>query len=172
MRVSMSHSVIGPSLRLWAFHGPAEGVPLIQIVRDPVLFQIVKQVVDSGEEQRKRLQLSTPGMQSFEVHAAPLASTSSRGAIATLHDVTPTEKLETRQADLSPMCRMKSAPRWRHSRICRKHCWKAAWRISRPVESSGDIQANGVRLNNIAARLLTLSELESGRPAPNPARSH
>ena len=27
------------------------------------------------------------------------------------------------------------------------------------------IQANGVRLNNIAADLLTLSELESGRPA-------
>ena len=41
-------------------HGPAEGVPLIKIVRDPVLFQIVKQVVDSGVEQRKRLQLSTP----------------------------------------------------------------------------------------------------------------
>src|ERR1035441_1735741 len=54
-------------------HGPTEGVPLIKIVRDPALFRIVKQVVDSGVALRERLQLSTPAMQSFEVHAVPLA---------------------------------------------------------------------------------------------------
>ena len=63
-------------------HGPAEGVPLIKIVRDPALFQIVKQVRDSGVALRKRLDLSTPEMNSFDVHAVPLASTSSRGAMA------------------------------------------------------------------------------------------
>ena len=39
-------------------HGPAEGVPLIKIVRDPALFQMVKQVLDSGVAVRQRLHLS------------------------------------------------------------------------------------------------------------------
>src|ERR1017187_3101557 len=34
-------------------HGYTEGVPLIKIVRDPTLFQVVKQVVESGVALRK-----------------------------------------------------------------------------------------------------------------------
>jgi two-component system phosphate regulon sensor histidine kinase PhoR len=151
-------------------HGPAEGVPLIQIVRDPVLFQIVKQVVDSGVEQRKRLQLSTAGMQSsFDVHAAPLASTSSRGAIAILNDVTPTEKLERVKRDFianvsheirTPLATIRGyAETLLEGGLEDKHNRRQFVEI---------IQANGVRLNNIAADLLTLSELESGRPGAQP----
>jgi two-component system phosphate regulon sensor histidine kinase PhoR len=151
-------------------HGPAEGVPLIQIVRDPVLFQIVKQVVDSGVEQRKRLQLSTAGMQSsFDVHAAPLASTSSRGAIAILNDVTPTEKLERVKRDFianvsheirTPLATIRGyAETLLEGGLEDKHNRRKFVEI---------IQANGVRLNNIAADLLTLSELESVRPGAQP----
>jgi two-component system phosphate regulon sensor histidine kinase PhoR len=150
-------------------HGPAEGVPLIKIVRDPVLFQIVKQVVDSGVEQRKRLQLSAPGMQSFDVHAVPLGSTSSRGAIAILHDVTPTEKLERVKRDFianvsheirTPLSTIRGyAETLLEGGLDDEHNRRKFVEV---------IQANGVRLNNIAADLLTLSELESGRPGAQP----
>jgi two-component system phosphate regulon sensor histidine kinase PhoR len=150
-------------------HGPVEGVPLIKIVRDPVLFQIVKQVVDSGVEQRKRLQLSTPGMQSFDVHAVPLASASSRGAIAILNDVTPTEKLERVKRDFianvsheirTPLTTIRGyAETLLEGGLEDKHNRRKFVEI---------IQANGVRLNNIAADLLTLSELESSRPGAQP----
>jgi Signal transduction histidine kinase len=150
-------------------HGPAEGVPLIQIVRDPVLFQIVKQVVDSGVEQRKRLQLSTSGMQSFDVHAAPLASTSSRGAIAILHDVTPAEKLERVKRDfianVSHEIRTPLATIRGYAETLLEGGLDDKRNRRKFVEI---IQANGVRLNNIAADLLTLSELDFGRPGAQP----
>jgi two-component system phosphate regulon sensor histidine kinase PhoR len=150
-------------------HGPAEGVPLIQIVRDPVLFQIVKQVVDSGVEQRKRLRLSTPGLQSFDVHAVPLASTPSRGAIAILHDVTPTEKLERVKRDfianVSHEIRTPLSTIRGYAETLLEGGLEDELNRRKFVEI---IQANGVRLNNIAADLLTLSELESGRPGAQP----
>ena len=147
-------------------HGPAEGLPLIKVIRDPALFQIVKQVVDSGVEQRKRLQLSTAGMQSsFEVHAVPLASTTSRGAIAILNDVTPTEKLERVKRDfianVSHEIRTPLATIRGYAETLLEGGLEDKDNRRKFVEI---IQANGVRLNNIAADLLTLSELESGRP--------
>ena len=151
-------------------HGPAEGVPLIKVVRDPVLLQIVKQVVDSGVEQRKRLQLSTAGMQtSFDVHAVPLASTTSRGAIAILNDVTPTEKLERVKRDfianVSHEIRTPLATIRGYAETLLEGGLEDRHNRRKFVEI---IQANGVRLNNIAADLLTLSELESGRPGAQP----
>src|ERR1022692_1140322 len=150
-------------------HGPTEGVPLIQIVRDPALFQIVKQVVDSGAALRQRLQLSTPAMHSFEVHAVPLASTSSRGAMAILHDVMPTERLERVKRDFianvshefrTPLATIRGYAETLLDGGLEDHRNRRKF-----VEI---IQANGVRLNNIASDLLTLSELEAGRPEPEP----
>src|SRR5580704_11394420 len=39
-------------------HGSAQGIPLIRMVRDPDLFRVLKQVVDTGEPVRRRVQLS------------------------------------------------------------------------------------------------------------------
>src|ERR1035438_1740266 len=80
-------------------HGTAQGIPLIRMVRDPDLFRVLKQVVDSGEPVRCRLRLSSDAGRSFEVNAAPLANSTSRGAIAILHDVTPQEHLERVKRD-------------------------------------------------------------------------
>jgi len=150
-------------------HGPAEGVPLIRIVRDPVLFQIVKQVVDSGAAQRKRLQLSAPETRSFEVYAVPLASTSSRGAMAILHDVTPAEKLERVKRDfianVSHEIRTPLATIRGYAETLLDGGLEDEHNRRKFVEI---IQANGVRLNNIAADLLTLSELEGGRSDAQP----
>ena len=150
-------------------HGPTEGVPLIKIVRDPALFQIVKQVVDSGAALRQRLQLSTPAMHSFEVHAVPLASTSSRGAMAILHDVMPTERLERVKRDfianVSHEFRTPLATIRGYAETLLDGGLEDETNRRKFVEI---IQANGVRLNNIAADLLTLSELDFGRPGAQP----
>ena len=150
-------------------HGPTEGVPLIKIVRDPALFQIVKQVLDSGIAQHTRLHLSTPEMHSFDVHAVPLASTSSRGVMAILHDVMPTERLERVKRDfianVSHEFRTPLATIQGYAETLLEGGLEDETNRRRFVEI---IQANGVRLNNIAADLLTLSELEFGWSGAQP----
>jgi two-component system phosphate regulon sensor histidine kinase PhoR len=150
-------------------HGPTEGVPLIKIVRDPALFQIVKQVLDSGLPQRTRLRLSTPEVHSFDVHAVPLASTSSRGAMAILHDVMPTERLERVKRDfianVSHEFRTPLATIQGYAETLLEGGLEDEGNRRRFVEI---IQANSVRLNNIAADLLTLSELEFGGSGAQP----
>ncbi|HXB72933.1 MAG TPA: ATP-binding protein [Candidatus Acidoferrales bacterium] len=142
-----------------------EGVPLIRVVRDPGLNQVLKHVVDSGEMVRKRLQPFSPGGLSFDVYAAPLSSSSWRGAIAILHDVTPIERLERAKRDfvanVSHEFRTPLATITGYAETLLDGGLEDHANRRRFVEI---IQANGVRLNNIAADLLTLSEIEDGRP--------
>ena len=150
-------------------HHTAEGVPLIRIVRDPGLFRVLKQVVDSGETIRQRLHLSASEARTFEVRAAPLSNSTSRGAIAILYDVTPQERLERVKRDFianvshefrTPLATIRGYAETLLDGGLEDHQNRRKF-----VEI---IQANGVRLNNIAADLLTLSELEAGRPEPDP----
>jgi two-component system phosphate regulon sensor histidine kinase PhoR len=151
------------------YDGAFEGVALLKVVREPVLFQILKRVVESGETLRDRLQLSVPETHSYDLYAAPLASTSSRGAFAILHDVTPTERLERVKRDfianVSHEIRTPLATICGYAETLLEGGLDDQQNRRRFVEI---IQANGVRLNNIAADLLILSELESGRPGPQP----
>jgi two-component system phosphate regulon sensor histidine kinase PhoR len=151
------------------YHGAFEGVALLKVVREPVLFQILKRVVESGETLSERLQLSATETRSYDLYAAPLASTSSRGAIAILHDVTPTERLERVKRDfianVSHEIRTPLATICGYAETLLEGGLDDQQNRRRFVEI---IQANGVRLNNIAADLLILSELESGRPGPQP----
>ena len=118
---------------------------------------------------RERLQLSAVETRSFDVYAAPLISTSSRGAIAILHDVTPTERLERVKRDfianVSHEIRTPLATICGYAETLLEGGLEDQQHRRRFVEI---IQANGVRLNNIAADLLSLSELESGRPGLQP----
>jgi two-component system phosphate regulon sensor histidine kinase PhoR len=147
-------------------HGAAQGIPLIRMVRDPDLFRVLKQVVDSGEAVRRRVQLSG---RSFEVNAAPLANSTSRGAIAILHDVTPEEHLERVKRDfianVSHEFRTPLATIRGYAETLLDGGLEDRRNRRKFVEI---IQANGIRLNNIAADLLTLSDLEAGRPEPEP----
>ena len=147
-------------------HGSAQGVPLIRMVRDPDLIRVLKQVVDSGEPVRQRVQLSG---RSFEVNAALLANSTSRGAIAILHDVTPEEHLERIKRDfianVSHEFRTPLATIRGYAETLLDGGLEDRKNRRKFVEI---IQANGIRLNNIAADLLTLSDLEQGRPEPEP----
>ena len=151
-------------------HGPTEGVPLLRIVRDPALLRIVKRVVDAGEPRRERIQLSGGSeTRAFEVYAAPLDSAPSRGAIAILHDVTPRERLERVKRDfianVSHEIRTPLATIRGYAETLLDGGLEDEKNRRRFVEI---IQATGVRLNNIAADLLTLSDLDAGRPAAPP----
>ena len=142
-----------------------EGVPLIRVVRDPGLNQVVKQVVDSGETVRKRLQRFSAEAPTFDVYAAPLISGSWRGAIAILHDMTPNERLERAKRDfvanVSHEFRTPLATITGYAETLLDGGLEDHANRRRFVEI---IRANGVRLNNIAADLLSLSEIEDGRP--------
>ena len=150
-------------------HGAVEGQPLLKIVRDPDLLQVLKRVVDSGAAEVRRLQLSTSPERSFDVHAVPLTGTNARGAIAILHDMTPTERLERVKRDfianVSHEIRTPLATIRGYAETLLDGGLEDEENRRKFIEI---IQANGVRLNNIAADLLTLSELEGGRPEPQP----
>jgi two-component system phosphate regulon sensor histidine kinase PhoR len=109
-------------------------------------------------------------MHPFDIHAVPLASTSSPGAMAILHDVMPTERLERVKRDfvanVSHEFRTPLATIQGYAETLLEGGLEDERNRRRFVEI---IQANVVRLNNIAADLLTLSELEFGRPGPQPA---
>jgi two-component system phosphate regulon sensor histidine kinase PhoR len=147
-------------------HGAAQGVPLIRMVRDPDLFRVLKQVVDTGEPVRQRVQLSG---RSFDVNAALLANSTFRGAIAILHDVSPEEHLERIKRDfianVSHEFRTPLATIRGYAETLLDGGLEDRKNRRKFVEI---IQANGIRLNNIAADLLTLSDLEAGRPEPEP----
>ena len=150
-------------------HGPAQGAPLIRMVRDPDLLRVLKQVMDAGEPVRRRVQLTGPEGLSFEVNASPLANSMSRGAIAILHDVTPQERLERVKRDfianVSHEFRTPLATIRGYAETLLDGGLEDLENRRKFVEI---IQANGIRLNNIAADLLTLSDLEAGRPEPEP----
>jgi two-component system, OmpR family, phosphate regulon sensor histidine kinase PhoR len=143
----------------------AEGGPLIRSVREPVLFQILKEVIESGQSVERRLNLSLPGSPSFEVYAAPLSSTTPRGAIAILHDVTPSERLDRVRRDfvanVSHEFRTPLAVIRGFAETLLDGGLEDEDNRRQFVET---ILANGIRLNNIAADLLALSELDDGRP--------
>jgi two-component system phosphate regulon sensor histidine kinase PhoR len=147
-------------------HGAAQGIPLIRVVRDPELFRVLKLVVDSGEPVHRRVQLSG---RSFDVNASLLANSTFRGAIAILHDVSPEEHLERIKRDfianVSHEFRTPLATIRGYAETLLDGGLDDKKNRRKFVEI---IQANGIRLNNIAADLLTLSDLEAGRPEPEP----
>jgi two-component system phosphate regulon sensor histidine kinase PhoR len=150
--------------------GIVEGVPLIKVLRDPSLFQLLKRVVESGETLRQRIKMTARDERTFEVHAAPLVGHSSRGALAILHDITPAERLERAKRDfaanVSHEFRTPLATITGYAETLLNGGLEDETHRRKFVEI---IQANSVRLNNIAADLITLSELEAGRPAAQPS---
>jgi two-component system phosphate regulon sensor histidine kinase PhoR len=146
-------------------HGAVEGVPLVRVVREPEFLQLLKGVLDSGTADRRRLRLPMVGGATYEVYATPLSSTRSPGAIAILHDVTPAERLDRVRRDfvanVSHEFRTPLATIRGYAETLLEGALEDRENRRKFVET---ILANAVRLNNIAADLLVLSELEAGTP--------
>ena len=146
-----------------------ERMPLLELVRDTGLREMLVQVLATGESQRQRLQLGAAEGRAFEVQAAPLAAPSGRGAIAILHDITDLERLERVRRDFvanvshelrTPLTAIRG-----YAETLLEGALEDKVNNRRFLEI---IKAHAIRLNNIAADLLILSELESGREAPEP----
>ncbi len=142
-----------------------EGGPLIRAVRDPELFHMLKEVIDTGRTERRRLRFSVQDGHSYDVSVGPLAHLRSRGAIAILRDVTPGERLERMRRDfianVSHEFRTPLATIRGYAETLLEGGLEDEENRRKFVEI---ILANGIRLNNIAADLLTLAELEEGKP--------
>ncbi len=144
------------------------GVPLAELVRDPGLRVIMTTVLNTGERVEQRLTLPAASAHSFEVLAGPLGGAPSRGALAILHDVTELERLERVRKDFvanvshelrTPLTAIRG-----YAETLLDGGLEDLQNNRRFVEI---ILAQATRLSNIAADLLSLSELESnGATAP------
>jgi two-component system phosphate regulon sensor histidine kinase PhoR len=147
----------------------SELLPLIDLVRDPGLTDLLKQVLASETPAKQRLQLPAAGGRAFEVQAAPLTLPSRRGAIAILHDITDLERLERVRKDFvanvshelrTPLTAIRG-----YAETLLEGAIEDKENNRRFLEI---IKAHAIRLNNIASDLLVLSDLESGKPEPQP----
>ena len=150
-------------------HPVAQEVPLIKVFRDPGLFQVLSQVIESGETVRRRLNLPVPEERWFEVYATPLAGNTPRGALAILQDVTPMERMERAQRDFVANV----SHEFRTPLATITGC--AETLLDGGLEDQQNrrrfleiIQANSVRLTNIAADLIALSQFDGGRSRSEP----
>ena len=140
-------------------------LPLLELVRDPELLDMLTHVLVSGHPIKRRLELASAVGRTFEVQAAPLSATSHRGAIAILYDITDLERLERVRKDFvanvshelrTPLTAIRG-----YAETLLEGALEDQENNRRFLEI---IKAHAIRLNNIASDLLVLSELESGKP--------
>jgi two-component system, OmpR family, phosphate regulon sensor histidine kinase PhoR len=151
-------------LKAIGFRGASfEGLSLLELVRDTGLHQLLREVLASGESRNIRFKLSAAYGRTFEVQATPLAMPTGRGAIAILHDITELERLEQVRKDF--VANVSHELRTPLSGVI----GYADTLLDGALEDQANnrkfveiIRSNAVRLNNIAADLLVLSDLESG----------
>lgn len=145
------------------------GVPLLELVRDPGLREIMTSVIATGERLERRLTLPGAGARSFEILAGPLGAPPARGALAILHDVTRLEHLERVRRDfvanVSHELRTPLAAIRGYAETLLDGALEDRENNRRFVEI---ILAQATRLSNIASDLLSLSELESNTQAAQP----
>ena len=144
------------------FRGRYEGVGLLQVVRDPALYELIRSVRASGEPGKLRFHLFANIPRTFEAQATPLAMPTGRGVIAIFHDITDLERLEQVRKDfvanVSHELRTPLAGIIGYSDTLLDGALDDTENRRKFVEI---IRANAVRLGSIAADLLVLSELES-----------
>ncbi|MDP9169921.1 MAG: ATP-binding protein [Acidobacteriota bacterium] len=143
--------------------GPYEGFGLLQFVRDPALYEMIRSVRGTGEPRTLRFHLSADTPRTFEAQATPVAMPSGRGVIAIFHDITDLERLEQVRKDfvanVSHELRTPLAGIIGYADTLLDGALDDIVNRQKFVEI---IRANAVRLGSIAADLLVLSELESG----------
>ena len=144
-----------------------ERAPLLEVVRDAGLLDMLSQVLASAAPLKRRLELSAANGHSFEVQVAPLPASSRQGAIAVLHDITDLERLERVRKDfvanVSHELRTPLAAIRGYAETLLEGALEDPENNRKFLEI---IKAQATRLNNIASDLLILSELESGRAEP------
>jgi two-component system, OmpR family, phosphate regulon sensor histidine kinase PhoR len=148
-----------------------ERQPLQNLVRDPALLELLKETLGTGAPARRRMTLVAAGGRVFDVQTAPLDERPSRGAIAILHDVTELERLERVRKDFVANISHELRTPLASIRGYAETLLDGA--LEDPENNRKFlrvIDANAVRLGDMAADLLALSELEAEREPPAPER--
>jgi len=140
-----------------------EGFGLLQFLRDPALYEMIRSVRATGEPRTLRFHLSADTPRTFEAQATPVAMPAGRGVIAIFHDITDLERLEQVRKDfvanVSHELRTPLAGIIGYADTLLDGALDDTANRRKFVEI---IRNNAVRLGSIAADLLVLSELESG----------
>jgi two-component system, OmpR family, phosphate regulon sensor histidine kinase PhoR len=154
--------------RLAGTRKPSGGMPLMELVRDTLLQDTLSQVIKSGQPEKLNLQIPAGSGRSFELLAAPLVSGDRPGAIAILHDITDLERLENVRKDF--VANVSHEFRTPLAAIA----GYAETLLDGAIEDQANnrrfleiIRSNAIRLNSIAADLLTLSELQTREQVHN-----
>ncbi|HVW11119.1 MAG TPA: ATP-binding protein [Bryobacteraceae bacterium] len=146
----------------------ARDTPVVDVVREPAFLSLISDVISTGVPATRRLQFSGRGA-IFQAHASPYAVAPHGGALVILHDITDIERLERIRRDFvanvshelkTPLAAIRG-----YAETLLGGALDDATHNRRFVEI---IQAQAIRLNNIATDLLTLSDLESGKPDAEP----
>jgi two-component system phosphate regulon sensor histidine kinase PhoR len=145
---------------------PPERIPVLSLVRDSAFVSMLAKVLATGEPLKTRIHLPVTGDRAFEVQAAPLVASERSGVIAILHDITEIEFLERIRKDfvanVSHELRTPLTAIQGYAETLLDGALEDA-SINRTFLET--IKAHAIRLNNISADLLTLSELDSGASA-------
>ena len=146
---------------------PVEGRILYEIVREPIIREILERAVSGGIPETDRLQLPSAAGRWFEARAMPLGEQRQRGAVIVLHDVTDIERQEQMRkdfvADVSHELRTPLAAIRGYAETLLDGALEDPANNRRFVEI---IESHAIRLNNIASDLLVISELDSQAPPP------
>jgi two-component system phosphate regulon sensor histidine kinase PhoR len=153
--------------RLAGTRMPSSGMPLMELVRDTTLHETLSEVIRTGSPTKRHLKIPAANGRSFELQAAPLISGNKPGdkpgAIAILHDITDLERLENVRTDfvanVSHEFRTPLAAISGYAETLLDGAIEDRDNNRRFLEI---IRSNAIRLNSIAADLLTLSELQTG----------
>jgi two-component system phosphate regulon sensor histidine kinase PhoR len=158
--------------RLAGTRTPSSGMPLMELIRDTTLQETLSDVIRTGNPAKLNLQIPAANGRSFELQAAPLISghkpSDKPGAIAILHDITDLERLENVRKDfvanVSHEFRTPLAAISGYAETLLDGALEDQAHNRRFLEI---IRSNAIRLNSIAADLLTLSELQSHSASQN-----
>jgi two-component system, OmpR family, phosphate regulon sensor histidine kinase PhoR len=144
------------------------GLPAVNLVRDPVILDLIRHVIDSREPAVGRTQL-TRG-RSFQIQAAPLSSPAENGAVILLHDITEIERLERIRKDfVANVSHELRTPLAAIRGYAETLLNGGLEDVANRRKFAEIIEAHAIRLNNIASDLLALSDLESGNTLPPPS---
>jgi two-component system, OmpR family, phosphate regulon sensor histidine kinase PhoR len=143
----------------------AEGTMLFEVVREPVLRDVLGRVVKTGLPEAARVQLPTAGSRWFEARALPLASSARpearTGALIVLHDITDIQHQEQVRkdfvADVSHELRTPLTAIRGYAETLLDGALEDQANNRHFVEI---ILSHAIRLNNIASDLLVLSEID------------
>ncbi len=144
-----------------------EGRSLYEVVREPMLRDILQRVLSTQRAETDRFRLPSAAGRWFEARALPFGQSTRRGAVIVLHDITDIQRQEQMRkdfvADVSHELRTPLAAIRGYAETLLDGALDDHANNRRFVEI---ILSQSVRLNNIASDLLVLSELDSGNEAP------